>query len=574
MSLPFRASHSVPTSDGGGMLQRSSKKKAGIVIQSMFSSTKSNQSYRGDCIAALFWKICASALTVTVGCGLFYLVDCTIVSMSYLPDFIAPQRFDDAKAALEQVRIIYDNSLVHLRQAMQCFVAGQTMPQRVRACYPYVRIQTTTLAREPSALAYGFVEGPGCFETTLTRPDLYGRYYTEQLQLLLQNHRVEIEVGTSRQPIPVHFSFSEHDHIEGGMSAERSMLMREVFDLPDLTAMDDGIANGTAWRPRSGNTLPLSLFTAPRVDYSLHRLRHYTGTAPDWFQNFVLFTNYQFYIDEFIRLGQAEMANPNSEYIAFVEPGNVVTRRTGLPAQSGDMHGQPPARLPQMPAYHLVRSDRSGITMVNIGVGPANAKTITDHIAVLRPHAWLMLGHCAGLRNSQQLGDYVLAHAYVREDHVLDEDLPLWVPIPALAEIQQALQQAVADVTQMSEDDLKRIMRTGTVASTDNRNWELLPDSLPQRRFSQSRAVALDMESATIAANGFRFRVPYGTLLCVSDKPLHGEIKLPGMANHFYRERVDQHLRIGMQAIHLLRVGGVQRLHSRKLRSFAEVAFQ
>eukprot|EP01035_Chromulina_nebulosa_P053224 gene53224-72719_t len=78
-----------------------------------------------------------------------------------------------------------------------------------------------------------------------------------------------------------------------------------------------------------------------------------------------------------------------------------------------------------MPAYHLLRDDRSGITMVNIGVGPSNAKTITDHIAVLRPHVWIMLGHCAGLRTTQQLGDYVLAHGYVREDHVLDEDLPL-----------------------------------------------------------------------------------------------------------------------------------------------------
>ncbi len=150
---------------------------------------------------------------------------------------------------------------------------------------------------------------------------------------------------------------------------------------------------------------------------------------------------------------------------------------------------------------------------------------------------------------------------------------PCGCPSP-LAEIQLALQQAVADVSQVPEDQLKRIMRTGTVASTDNRNWELLPDNTPQRRFSQSRAVALDMESATIAANGFRFRVPYGTLLCVSDKPLHGEIKLPGMANHFYRERVDQHLRIGMRAIDILREGGVSRLHSRKLRSFAEVAFQ
>ena len=227
-----------------------------------------------------------------------------------------------------------------------------------------------------------------------------------------------------------------------------------------------------------------------------------------------------------------------------------------------------------MPAYHLMRGDRSGITMVNIGVGPANAKTITDHIAVLRPHAWIMLGHCAGLRNSQQLGDYVLAHGYVREDHVLDEELPLWVPIPALAEIQVALEAAVSQVTKLQGAELKRVMRTGTVASTDNRNWELLPDNGPQRRFSQSRAVALDMESATIAANGFRFRVPYGTLLCVSDKPLHGEIKLPGMADHFYRERVDQHLRVGIRALELLRNQGVDQLHSRKLRSFAEVAFQ
>ena len=288
----------------------------------------------------------------------------------------------------------------------------------------------------------------------------------------------------------------------------------------------------------------------------------------------MLFTNYQFYIDEFVELGHEEMANPASDYIAFIEPGNVVTRRVGLAAAAMDALGAQPPRLPQMPGYHLVRADRTGISMVNIGVGPANAKNITDHIAVLRPHAWIMLGHCAGLRNTQQLGDYVLAHGYVREDHVLDEELPLWVPIPALAEIQVALEQAVADVTQMKGAELKRIMRTGTVASTDNRNWELLPNNQPQRRFSQSRAVALDMESATIAANGFRFRVPYGTLLCVSDKPLHGEIKLPGMANHFYRERVDQHLRIGIRAIELLRERGADQLHSRKLRSFAEVAFQ
>ncbi len=493
--------------------------------------------------------------------------------MPSLPLFIAPTRHTDADSALAQVQLIYRDSVEHLRSALQRFVAGTDDGQSVRAFYPFVRVRTDTVARADSRLSYGFVAGPGTYETTITRPDLFAGYLREQFRLLLKNHGVSLEVGTSSQPIPVHFSLADNDHVEGSMSAERRLLMRDRFDLPDLAAMDDSIANGT-WHRRAGEPEPLSLFTAPRTDYSLHRLRHYTGTVPDQFQNFVLFTNYQFYIDEFIKLGHALMSDPASEYEAFVEPGNVVTRRVGAPAQPGDELGAPPPRLPQMPAYHLKRAGHSGITMVNIGVGPANAKTITDHVAVLRPHAWLMLGHCAGLRNSQQLGDYVLAHAYMREDHVLDEDLPLWVPVPALAEVQLALEQAVAEVTQLSGYELKRVLRTGTVVSTDNRNWELLPASGPERRFSQSRAVALDMESATIAANGFRFRVPYGTLLCVSDKPLHGEIKLPGMANHFYRERVDQHLRIGMRAVELLRQERPGSLHSRKLRSFAEVAFQ
>jgi AMP nucleosidase len=171
------------------------------------------------------------------------------------------------------------------------------------------------------------------------------------------------------------------------------------------------------------------------------------------------------------------------------------------------------------------------------------------------------------------LGDFVLAHAYLREDKVLDDDLPIWVPIPPLAEIQIALEAAVASVTEQQGFELKRIMRTGTVASFDNRNWELRETSGPVLRLSQSRAIALDMESATIAANGFRFRVPYGTLLCVSDKPLHGELKLPGMATDFYTTQVGRHLLIGIRAMERLREMPLERIHSRKLRSFDETAF-
>jgi AMP nucleosidase len=260
------------------------------------------------------------------------------------------------------------------------------------------------------------------------------------------------------------------------------------------------------------------------------------------------------------------LRDPDSGYTSFVSTGNVEI-------SDGDAPLPASVKTPQMPTYHLKRANGSGITLVNIGVGPSNAKTATDHIAVLRPHAWLMVGHCAGLRNTQALGDFVLAHGYLREDHVLDDDLPVWVPIPALAEIQIALEDAVEQVTQLEGYELKRIMRTGTVATIDNRNWELRDQSGPVQRLSQSRAVALDMESATIAANGYRFRVPYGTLLCVSDKPLHGELKLPGMASDFYKTQVARHLMIGIRAMEQLRDMPLERLHSRKLRSFDETAF-
>lgn len=487
--------------------------------------------------------------------------------------------FTDAREAVAHVLTIYQANTEFLRVHFQNLAQGQTSPDHVTAHYPYVAITTTRPTQIDKRLAFGFVSGPGRYTTTLTRPDLFGDYYREQFELLLQNHGVPLEIGVSTSPIPIHFAFSDGMHIEGGMEASNITLMRQVFDLPDLSVMDDAIANGTHPSLRGG-VAPLSLFTAPRVDYSLHRLRHYTGSDPSCFQNFVIFTNYQFYIDEFVRMASDIMCKTDNEeqaayarqYTALSEPGGYTTYN----ANNGDRHpsGERTTRMPQMPAYHLMREDRNGITIVNIGVGPSNARTISDHIAVIRPHGWLMLGHCAGLRASQKLGDYVLAHGYVRDDHVLDSDLPLWVPVPALAEVQRALEKAVGQVTGLGGYDLKSVMRTGTVVTTDNRNWEISGyDNLVQR-FNQSRAIALDMESAVIAANGFRFRVPYGTLLCVSDRPLHGEIKLPGMANRFYRQQIDQHLKIGVKAMELLRETGIEALHSRKLRSFSETAFQ
>ena len=489
------------------------------------------------------------------------------------PQRFATEAFTNATAAVARLDEIYERNIAFLRDRFGAYANGQAISTRVRATYPFVRSRSRPMRGSNSRLSYGFVAGPGVYETTVTRPDLFRAYLTEQIKLLIENHGVPVEIGESSEPIPVHFAYRRDINIEtllsDGEKLRTQRPMRDVFDTPDLAAMDDAIANGTLQRHPS-TPEPLALFRAARVDYSLHRLFHYTGTDPEHFQNFVIFTNYQFYVDAFGRLGHDQMASGRAGVDAFVEPGNVITSNARL---GGGTSGVVPERMPQMPAFHLVESGYRGITMINIGTGPSNARTITDHVAVLRPHAWLMLGHCAGLSNSQNLGDYVFAHGYMREDHVLDAELPLWAPIPALAEMQVALELAVGEVTGLAGFELKRVMRTGTVASVDNRNWEI-GDPAIIRRLSQSRAIALDMESAAIAANGFRFRVPYGTLLCVSDKPLHGELKLAGMAGEFYRQRVGQHLEIGLKAPEKLKAQDWERLHSRKLRSFAEVAFQ
>ena len=425
-----------------------------------------------------------------------------------------------------------------------------------------------------SRLSYGFVAGPGVYQTTVTRPDLFRAYLIEQIGLLIKNHGVPIEIGESDEPIPIHFAYRRDINGAAGAATRETAAserpLRDVFDVPDLAAMDDAIADGTAGAA-AGTPAPLALFRAARIDYSLHRLYHYTGTDPEHFQNFVIFTNYQFYIDAFARICRAHMGTVTR---ATTRSSRRAMSSCAMPASANRTRPAPLCRASRRCRPITWWSRTAGITMVNIGTGPSNARNITDHVAVIRPHAWLMLGHCAGLGPAQQLGDYVLAHGYLREDHVLDEELPLWVPIPALAEVQVALEQAVGEITGLTGFEAKRVMRTGTVVSVDNRNWELGNHVEIVRRLTQSRAIALDMESATIAANGFRFRVPYGTLLCVSDKPLHGEIKLAGMAGEFYRQRVGQHLEIGLNALEKLKSHERERLHSRKLRSFSEVAFQ
>ncbi|PIB94160.1 AMP nucleosidase [Caulobacter sp. FWC2] len=480
---------------------------------------------------------------------------------------------EKAMAVVERLNDEYERAVDALRTALRAYLENGTRPDPQTRfdgtfAYPELRLTYDPEALPPKlARSYARVSRPGVYSTTVTKPAQFKDYLVEQLSLLMDDFDVEIEVDRSNQEIP--YPYVLDATIDLNQADVRSEDIARFFPTTDLAFIGDEIADGV-WNPALEETRPLSLFDGLRTDFSLARLKHYTGAPAEDVQQFILFTNYHRYVDEFVRWGIEQLQQPDSPYTALSCSGGVtITADTHNPEQ---VIAESSWRKHQMPAYHLMAPGGAGVTLLNIGVGPSNAKTICDHLAVLRPQAWLMIGHCGGLRDTQTIGDYVLAHAYLRDDHVLDAVLPPEIPVPSIAEVQRALYDAAKAISGDSGDQLKKRLRTGTVVTTDDRNWELR-HSLSALRFNQSRAVAIDMESATISAQGYRFRVPYGTLLCVSDKPLHGEIKLPGQANAFYERAISQHLQIGILTCKLLHAEGPN-LHSRKLRAFDEPPFR
>lgn len=270
------------------------------------------------------------------------------------------------------------------------------------------------------------------------------------------------------------------------------------------------------------------LFSPERIDISLNRLEHYTGTKPRDFQRYILFTNYDMHIEVFKKL-----------YPDCIQPERTV----------------------QMPAYHHKLPDNKGFSLVNIGVGPSNAKTISDHVGVLRPDAMVMVGHCGGLRNHQDIGDFVLATGFMRADRVLDDNIPQNIPITPNYLLNIYLKEIL--------DHYNRNHRLGTVYTTANRNWEFMKNRTVQQ-IHMSRSVAIDMESATVATNGYRYRIPFATLLCVSDKPLHGKPKLSGAAQSFYENSKELHLKMVIEALEMSKKNNPEGLPNASIRAINE----
>lgn len=492
----------------------------------------------------------------------------------------------NAAEAVDALIALYDAAVITSRAGVEAVLAGrESRPEWGR--YPQLSVTIHDMPDRYPRASYGVVPAPGTYTSEIAQPSLYRRYLTEQLTLLSERYPLSIEVGEGSTVIPLQYLSIVDDDAVATLPASTIQSLGDEAPLVDILRVHDAIADGDL-EAENRPVNPLFLFTPLRTDLALQRLRHYTGSDPTFFQDYVLFTNYALHVGSFIDYA-VELGRNNgidkytgAAYLRVIGPDGLSFALTEL---DEDKAAQLKAAgsSAQMPAWHLVAQDSDtpggrsisghGISLVNIGVGPSNAKTITDCIAVLRPHCWIMVGHCAGLDARMDVGDLILPNSYLRKDGVLDRYVSLDTPVPALAEVQQALETGIgsAYVEMMG---VTPQMRTGTVMTTHDRNWEYWPAKEIQSLLARTAVMSVEMESGTIAANGYRYRVPYGALLAVSDKPLHNQPKLPTMARQFYQDSKYHHFLAAVHACQYL-ASSPRAAHSRKLRRvIGEVPFR
>jgi AMP nucleosidase len=244
-------------------------------------------------------------------------------------------------------------------------------------------------------------------------------------------------------------------------------------------------------------------------------LPRYTGTSLGDFGQHVLLTNFGGYLDMF----------------AALSGGTIVGRDRPMPNVTAD-----------------------GITLINFGMGSANAATVMDLLSAIGPRAVLFLGKCGGLKKKNQLGDLVLPIAGIRGEGTSNDYLLPEVPaLPAFS-----LQRAVSTVIR----DLGCDYWTGTVFTTNRRVWE--HDTAFKEYLRKTRCMAIDMETATIFAAGFANSIPCGALLLVSDQPMIPEgVKTDSSDRRVTDEFAERHIRIGIEALRLIRRHGKSVKHLR-----------
>ncbi|WP_293767891.1 AMP nucleosidase [uncultured Corynebacterium sp.] len=476
--------------------------------------------------------------------------------MSDLLSGLAP--VPNADAAVARLIELYEESCRTARAALDSGLESGDVESYAQVVYPKVVVDVAEWAPIDRSEPFGYVDEAGRYSAVVSKPHIMRDYLREQLGRLTSNYPCTLSVGPSDTRIPP-------EYIRG--TADVGQHRHPAIPRPTLDDVHDAIVDGD-WDAFHGAEKPLFHFGPQRFDIACARIEHYTGIEVDTVQKYILFTNYAMHTTEFVRFGLRELTREDSRYTALVLPnGETLHPHDALTCDVDELTLV--SRF-QMPRFDLITAGGDGITMINIGVGPSNAKTITDCLAVLRPEAWIMIGHCAGLDGRMRMGDLILGNAYQRDDHILNSAIPLDVPIPAVPEVQRTLEASVKEVYGENQE----LMRTGTVVSTADRNWEWRTSRELWDWLRGSTAVAVDMESCLIAANGYRYRIPYGTLLSVSDLPLHAVPKLPAAAQAFYSNSKEAHVMCAVRAVESL-ARNPEDLRTRKLRrTIGEVPFR
>lgn len=221
--------------------------------------------------------------------------------------------------ALDKLDALYEQSVVALRNAIGNYITSGELPDenaRKQGLFVYPSLTVTwdgSTTNPPKTRAFGRFTHAGSYTTTITRPTLFRSYLNEQLTLLYQDYGAHISVQPSQHEIPYPYVIDGSE-----LTLDRSMSagLTRYFPTTELAQIGDETADGI-YHPTEFS--PLSHFDARRVDFSLARLRHYTGTPVEHFQPFVLFTNYTRYVDEFVRWGCSQILDPDSPYIALME---------------------------------------------------------------------------------------------------------------------------------------------------------------------------------------------------------------------------------------------------------------
>ncbi len=244
-------------------------------------------------------------------------------------------------------------------------------------------------------------------------------------------------------------------------------------------------------------------------------LPRYTGKKLEEISPYILLTNFQAYVERF-------------------------ARKFNVPVEGIDRN--------------MPNATAEGITIINFGMGSPNAATIMDLLSAIHPKAVLFLGKCGGLKKKNQLGDFILPIAAIRSDGTSDDYLPPEVPaLPAFN-----LQRAVSHILRNSEQDYW----TGVVFTTNRRVWEY--DDRFKKYLKKTRAMAVDMETATLFTVGFANQIPTGVLLLVSDQPMISTgVKTEASDKKVSSEFVERHIQAGIDALFEIKNNGLSVKHLR-----------